>query len=490
MKRRSGPQGVAGVRVTVAGAYPRQDDTDANGFYELGALPVGTHTIEATETASGDRGRATLTVAASGAVSVPIELNGIGSLSVAVKTAGGAAVANATVTVSSSSPFANPLTGHTGPGGEPAAFPKVFAGVVQVIAAFDGLGGSTSLVLGDGDALARSVALQPAARVEGVVSEATAGFAVGATVRLSGPKTATTLTRASPPGSFGFDNVPLGGFTIDVETARGDRGRATGTLSEPDLPVDAPVRLNGLGRVRVVVTSASGALVSGAQVTLHSSAPYPVSWSGTTAEGVFEHPDVLAGDITATVRLPPVGSPVDANGPLAAGGTLELPVTLDPVATLKGHVVRAGGGPAVSGAFVTIVELGRYAITDAGGAFAFADVPLGSYTVEARVADRLRARVPGVVLDQNGETVDREIELIVTGGSWQGDPGRRGARCLRAAHEPRDALGRRVPAVTDTNGGLRDRRRAGRAASTSSPRRAPTVGMPRARCRRRAAPSP
>ncbi len=415
VRRRFGAEGVPGVVVSVAGAYPRQDETDANGLYELPPLPLGPHTLEASETASGDRGRAVVTLAASGAVSVPIELNGIGSLSVGVKSAGGALVLGADVTVVSSSVFAQALRAKTGPAGEPAVFPRVFAGSVQIQAAFDGLSGAASLVLGDRESLARSVALEPAARIQGVVSAALGGGVAGVSLRLTGAKIATTESLASPAGAFAFDNVPLGAFAIDAETGRGDRGRATGTLGVADVPVAAPIRLNGLGRVKVTVETASGTIVNGAAVTLRSSAPFDGFWSGTTAGGVFEHPDVLAGEITATIRNPANGETVAASGTLAPDGLLDLPVTLDPTASITGVVRAAGGGATVAAASVRIAGRCCDTLTDAGGVFLFRDVPLGTYTLEVRVAGRLRARAAGVVLGVNGETVSRDLELIVTG---------------------------------------------------------------------------
>jgi len=411
--RRSGPQGVAGVVVAVAGAYPRQDETDANGFYELAPLPLGSHTLEATETASGDRGRAVVTLAQSGAVTLPIELNGVGSLEVIVARTGGARVAGAAVSVDSSSPFATDLNGSTGAAGEAARFPKVFAGLLTVTASYDGLSALTTLTLPDQQARSVEVTLPPSARIEGVVSEATTGVAVGATVRLTGVKTATNVTGAG--GAYAFDNVPLGDFEIDAETSRGDRGRSSGRISAPDSPVTVPIRLNGLGHVKVTVTDAGDELVSGVDVTLRSSGPFGGFWSGKTVGGVFEDPDVLAGGISVTVRNPANGAVVETGGTLDPGGRLELSVTLDPTATIAGVVRAAGGGSVVQGAAVTIVGRSGQSVTDASGSFSFANVPLGVYQLEVRVAGRLRARVAGIELDQNGETESREIELILTG---------------------------------------------------------------------------
>ena len=414
VKRRADGQGAPGVVVT--GPLGLRAETDAAGAFVLGALPLGTHTLEATDPATGDRGRATAVLTTSGtSIPVPIELNGIGSLSVSVRKAGaGAPVAGADVTVHSSSVFATDLHARTGAAGEAAVFPRVFAGSLTVNAVLDGVPGFAALTLGDRQAREAIVTLDPAGRIEGVVSEATTGFAVGATVRLTGAKAATTTTAAG--GVFVFANVPLGSFTIEVETSRGDRGRASGQLSQPDLTVPVAIRLNGLGRVVVTVEDASHNPVNGASVTLRSSSPpFGGTWHATTAGGRAEFADVLAGEIKATVTHPTNYAEVEARGTLDPDGTLGLPVVLDPTATITGHVVRAGGGPAVPGAAVRIVGRCCDTLTDANGAFSFTSLPLRSYTLEVRVADRLRARVESVVLGTNGETVNREIELIVTG---------------------------------------------------------------------------
>src|SRR5262245_4997998 len=63
--------------------------------------------------------------------------------------------------------------------------------------------------------------------------------------------------------------------------------------------------------------------------------------------------------------------------------TLILKVFLALATSISGHI-NDRDGHAIAGATVTLVEAKRSVRTDKDGAFAFADIPAGTYTVVAR----------------------------------------------------------------------------------------------------------
>ena len=242
----------------------------------------------------------------------------MGTVTVAVETALGSPVALADVTVRSASPLGGTYQGRTGAAGEPVLVAGVLAGTLTVEATSNGLRGATTLVLLDGEAKAATVALEPAGRVAGVVTQALGGPAAGVTVRLTQPRYLVATTPAD--GSFAFDNVPVGAFTVEAEAARGDRGRATGQLSTPGQAADAPITLNGLGTVVVRVVDGSSAPVDGADVTVTSLSPFGGTWTKKTAAGLARFEDVLAGDLDVTGARPGERRGEQRHGPRRAGG--------------------------------------------------------------------------------------------------------------------------------------------------------------------------
>ena len=76
---------------------------------------------------------------------------------------------------------------------------------------------------------------------------------------------------------------------------------------------------------------------------------------------------------------------------------------LAPLGRVTGRIVPSLAGPTTADE----VWLGSRKTTPVDGAFAFEDVLLGTYRLEARRGGRVRARVDGVQLSANGQTVER-----------------------------------------------------------------------------------
>ncbi len=386
--------------------------TDATGAWELRNLPLGNWTLDAH--LGADRARATPVLAVLGArYGVDLRLNGIGAVTVEVRDALGALVPGAAVTLTSSSPFAAPRFGTTDASGR-ARFDDVLAGALTASAhdPVRGLDGSATGGLADGGDVTLAVELEPVARIAGVVRGALGGVVAGATVELSGPRAATTTSGAD--GAFAFENVPLGAFELEARTADGDVGTATGTLTTPGQTLTRDVTLRGFGSVSVLVLDASGAPRPGAAVTLSN--PGPARTATTPADGRVEFTGVPAGTVRAVAAYDDLS--VARSASLAAGQAIELTLTLQAVGGFTGRVLDTDGVTPYASAAVTLHGTGgvsTHATSDAAGRFAFEGHTLGNYSLEVRVAGRLRARATGLSLTANGQVVHREIALVPVG---------------------------------------------------------------------------
>jgi protocatechuate 3,4-dioxygenase beta subunit len=386
--------------------------TDAAGAWELRNLPLGNWTLDAH--LGADRARASAGLAVLGArQEVNLTLNGVGSVTVEVRDALGALVPGAAVTLTSSSPFASARFGTTDTSGR-ARFESVLAGALTATAhdPVRGLDGSATGGLSDGGEVTLAVELEPVARIVGVVRGALGGVVAGATVELSGPRTATTTS--GPDGAFAFEDVPLGAFELEAWTSDGDQGSAAGTLTIPGQTLARDVTLRGFGAVSVLVLDASGAPRPGAVVTLNNAGP--ARTATTPGDGRVEFSDVPAGTLQARAAWDDLH--VARSATLAAGQALDLTLTLQARGTFTGRVLDTDGVTPFAGAAVTLYGSGGVstpATSDESGRFAFEDHLLGNYSIEVRVAGRLRARSSGLSLTANGQIVHRELSLVPVG---------------------------------------------------------------------------
>ncbi|MGE0454288.1 MAG: carboxypeptidase regulatory-like domain-containing protein [Vicinamibacteria bacterium] len=405
--RRSDGALAQGVLVTAGG---RGATTDAGGGYRLDALPLGSYTIEASDPADGDRGRAAATIATLGQLAqADVTLNGIGALTVSVRSAGGAPVAGAAVTVDSRSQFGGHFAANADADGS-VTFAQVFAGVADVQASGPaGVSGTTTALVVAGGAASATVTLEPAGRVAGSVRRHDGAAAAGVSVTISGAKSATTTSDGG--GLFAFDGVRLGSFSLQAtDPANGDRASGGGQMSVDGATVEVDLALNGVGEVRLLVQDAQGASVAGASVRADSGSPFGGSKSGLTGgDGRAVLANLLAGPISAQATHPTNGTRGTATGTLGAGGALDLTLTLEPLGTIAGVVREPDGVTPAPGVTVTLAA--RSMLTAEDGAFSFAEVRLGSYGLDASRNGRLRARVSGVVVAAADEVVERDLVL-------------------------------------------------------------------------------
>ena len=214
-----------------------------------------------------------------------------------------------------------------------------------------------------------------------------------------------------------------------TDAATGDLGQASGLLATAGTTANGDVTLNGVGTVRVTVRDAGGAVVAGAAVNVTSSAgrAYPAT---TDAAGLAVVPKVLAGAITVTGTHPTNGTRGTASGTLLAAGSLDLSLSLQATGTIRGRVLAPDGVTPVAGA--SVADGYGTATTGADGRFEFADAALGSYTLSATVAGRLRARAAVALDDERPGRRPRARSRGCFGGDRPGHRRRQPARRGRA----------------------------------------------------------
>ncbi|CAL9492002.1 MFS transporter [Streptomyces sp. enrichment culture] len=217
-------------------------------------------------------------------------------------------------------------------------------------------------------------------------------------ISLSGRQLDRATTR--PDGTYTL-TAPTPGSYVLITAADGHQPQAS-TLVVQDEPVSYDILLSGTGVLTGTVRSADAAQpLTAAMVVVTDVRGELLATAGTGEEGEFTFPELTPGTVTVAVNAPgfrPRALPVE----VGRTGVTHLDVELETGARITG-VVRAPHGP-LADARVTLLDgagnvLGT-ATTGADGAYAFADLDGGAYTVIATgyppVATSLTVAGPGV----------------------------------------------------------------------------------------------
>jgi hypothetical protein len=212
------PAALVPVSLTSTGA-PAFTTTDVFGRYNFDVVPAGAVTLDASDPATGDRGRATATLTVN-ATSVPLNvtLNGVGRAVVTVSI-GGAALSGATVSLTSQTQFGGTQSGTTLADGT-ATFAQVLAGGVSVTATNPANGqtnsaSSTVLVGATANIQITFQAGPGTGSISGRVLTPDGLTAVaGETVKLIDINNQAHQQTSGPDGSFRFDNNALGTYSL------------------------------------------------------------------------------------------------------------------------------------------------------------------------------------------------------------------------------------------------------------------------------------
>ena len=312
--RAGGTAVAAGVDVTISGAANRTVRTDEQGRYAIPDVRMAAFQLLATDTASGDQGRASGVVSSTSPVTADITLAGVRAVRVLVRKASGDPAPGAQVTIGTSADIHKTYTGTAGGDGT-VTIENVLAGTITLRAELwssFSTGQATATLTPGVQPFEVTVTLEPVGTIRGRVFAADGVTPVpGVSLRIGviflGVGRGAYATSAAD-GSYEFTELPLRtGYEMFALVGGRTRARNPGlSLTSPGQVLVHDVVLVGVGTVSGVVTDPAGAPVVGAAVKLQiSSGHYQGSFNtSTVAGGTYSLADVPVGPFTLTASRP------------------------------------------------------------------------------------------------------------------------------------------------------------------------------------------
>jgi hypothetical protein len=399
--RRPNGQPVPGALVALErGSFPNDrlnGTADANGVLRFVNVSEGTFSVQAEEPTTGLAGRTSGTIVRDADVPASIVITASGRVTGRFLSADG----------TSAIPFAQVVLST---GGVRAFTTTDAAGSFELIAipigrftveASDPLSGRIGRVsdelLFEGQSVDVTVVQLSRGVVTGIVLQADGTTTVpGASVRLrSGSFVPTELqATARPDGSFRFEGVPAGEFTLTARDPLAHfEGTATGRLTFENEVVDRNVTLAPFGSLRVTVADSGGGVVSNAAVTIAGGQNFSRTAAVDVAgQATFEF--LGLGEYRIVARsLANSGDGGEATAEVTAGGeTVEATVQLRGAGLVAVTVVGNDGVTPVPSARVTMnasaAAVGSppgalaqtfVGFTNGSGVVTFQSVPVGAF---------------------------------------------------------------------------------------------------------------
>lgn len=432
----------AGVRVDLfraGGSQPGEllatTFTDADSRFAFDIVSLGTYVLEASDVA-GNRGRLATGIGSSGATTdVTVRYLGRGAVLGTVRTAGGAPVPNASLTLSMSSLFGTAARTGTAAADGTFRFDGVFIGTFTLQAAdpiSHAIGGVSGAVALHQEEVTADVSLTPFSNLRGTVFRAdgvtTVGAGVSVTLNRCDGSTAAGCVLATvtdEQGQYRYDFVPLANEAIVIARDAVTRGVGRGAI---------PLNVNGATPTLDITFQPQATLVvlvTDANAMPQASADVTVSATGTGvtdqltaitgADGTVVVERVLAGSVVVSASAG--GLSGSARATLSAGDVKNVTVVLQPTATITGRVhLPNGQSPAVDGRVVVtrqtapFTEVSIVLTPEADGLYRVEGLPLAGYLVRVfDAAGQLRGIARNVVLASNNEVVTRDFTLVGLG---------------------------------------------------------------------------
>ncbi|WP_217235909.1 MFS transporter [Streptomyces sp. AC555_RSS877] len=228
-------------------------------------------------------------------------------------------------------------------------------------------------------------------------------------ISLAGRQLGRSVAQAD--GSYGVDAPGAGSYVL-IASADGFQPQAS-TVVVGDEPVSYDILLSGTSGLSGVVRAAQSALpVKDAMVIVTDVRGDLLATAATGEQGEFAFTELIPGTVTVAVNAAghrPRALPVEIGGT----GVTRIEIDLDAGAQLQG-VVRAPHGP-LADARVTLVDAAGNVVgtstTGTDGAYAFADLDGGDYTV---IATGYPPVATALTVDGRGVD-DHDIELAHPG---------------------------------------------------------------------------
>jgi hypothetical protein len=400
--------------------------TDANGGFDMTAVPIGRLTVEAHDPLTGRLGRTSSELVFEGqAVDVTIRQLPRGTVSGVVLNADGVTiVAAARVEISSSSVVQTSLQAVARADGG-FRFEGVPEGTFTIVATdpVSGFAGrATGRITGEGEVVDLAVTLAPFGALEVSVHDVADAPIGNATVSITGPVTRSAAVDQA--GAFAFEHLPLGSYTISAVSLAdpGNGGRAQATIASANERATGTVRLRGTGQVAVTVVAADGVTrVVSAAVTLAARAASGGDTPGPTAgtlngftdgNGAVTFASVPVGDFFVRAEAAALGG-VGTGALSAAGSAAAVTVRLGAAGSIAGRVLLPDGVTPAARAIVTLrfqsqtqTQSGVVQVTtDLGGLFRFAGIPVGTFTLSAFEVVSSAVRNATGAIASNGQAV-------------------------------------------------------------------------------------
>ncbi|MCX4824192.1 MFS transporter [Streptomyces sp. NBC_01142] len=249
------------------------------------------------------------------------------------------------------------------------------------------------------EAVAAAEAPVPAVAVETVPLPTAGGTPVGGVVRGSEgaavPRAAVTLISpagrqfgrsvAQADGSYALDAPGPGSYVL-IASADGFQPQAS-TVIVGDEPLAYDILLSGTSGLAGTVRAAEGGTpVEGAMVVVTDVRGEVLAAGKSSGQGEFAFAELVPGAVTVALNAVghrPLALPVEIGGQ----GVTRIEVVLQAGALVRGTVSGGIGGQPLADARVTLVDaagnVAATARTGDDGAYAFADLDAGEYTVIA-----------------------------------------------------------------------------------------------------------
>lgn len=324
---------VPNAQVNLSGGFSAV--ADAQGRYELDFVPLGTYTISVIDPSNGDQGASSVTLDTANQVQtgVDVVLNGLGSVVVTVQDSSNNSAAGILVTLTGKTAFGGTFNGITQSNGT-ITFTQVPSGnfAVSAIDPVTQAGASANGSVAAGQSTSITLQLQPVGSVTGIVFAANQVTTVpDITVTLSGQ--VNLATTSGSDGSFTFNTVPNGAYTLQAIDASGTV-RAQASISS--VPATQNLLLSGFGTVTGRVLGFDqfgnpGKPLPNVLVTI-TDASSTVQGGLTNVEGQYSISHVAVGLFVARAAIDNSGQPlsgsatgqITTDGATASGTDIQL----------------------------------------------------------------------------------------------------------------------------------------------------------------------